>query len=83
MLDPAIKGTTGILDSVRMLAPTVKRVVITATFGNIMNIPKGDWPGKVYTEEDWNHVSIVALHITVVADRPWCHRSRLHSTSKH
>ncbi|KIO31202.1 hypothetical protein M407DRAFT_19821 [Tulasnella calospora MUT 4182] len=57
MLDPAIKGATGILESVRMLSPTVKRVVITAMFGNIMNIPKGDWPGKVYTEEDWNTIT--------------------------
>lgn len=83
MLDPAIKGTTGILESVRMLAPTVKRVVITATFGNIMNIPKGDWPGKVYTEEDWNPVSNVAQCITVAADSPCSHRDRLRSTSKH
>ncbi|KAG9025008.1 methylglyoxal reductase (NADPH-dependent) gre2 [Tulasnella sp. UAMH 9824] len=57
MLDPAIKGTAGILESVSMLAPSVKRVVITATFGNIMNIPKGDWPRKVYTEEDWNPIT--------------------------
>ncbi|KAG8945080.1 methylglyoxal reductase (NADPH-dependent) gre2 [Tulasnella sp. 424] len=58
MLDPAIKGTTGILESVSKLAPTVKRVVITATFGNMLNIPKGAWPGKVYTEEDWSPVTL-------------------------
>lgn len=69
MLDPAIKGTTGILESVSKLAPTVKRVVITATFGNMLNVPKGAWPGKVYTEEDWSPV-IYAFSIF-----PECHHS--------
>ncbi|KIO31204.1 hypothetical protein M407DRAFT_221003 [Tulasnella calospora MUT 4182] len=58
MLDPPIKGTTGILESVFKLAPTVKRIVITATFANIQSIPKGDWPGGVYTEEDWSPVKL-------------------------
>ncbi|KAG8990470.1 methylglyoxal reductase (NADPH-dependent) gre2, partial [Tulasnella sp. 427] len=49
MSDPAIKGTTGILES---------RVVITATFGNMLDIPKGAWPGKVYSEEDWSPVTM-------------------------
>lgn len=54
LIEPAIKGTTGILESINTWAPTVKRVVITGTFGNIVNVPKGEWPGKVYTEKDWN-----------------------------
>ncbi|KAG9025009.1 methylglyoxal reductase (NADPH-dependent) gre2 [Tulasnella sp. UAMH 9824] len=58
MLDPPIKGTTGILESVFKLAPTVKRIVITATFANIQSIPKGDWPGGTYTDEDWSPVKL-------------------------
>lgn len=60
MLDPPIKGTTGILESVFKVAPTVKRIVITATFANIQSIPKGDWPGGVYTEEDWSPVRMIS-----------------------
>ncbi len=38
-LDPAIKGTKGILQSVRDYAPAVKRVVITSSSAAILNPP--------------------------------------------
>ncbi|KAH8799823.1 hypothetical protein F5884DRAFT_117849 [Xylogone sp. PMI_703] len=49
-LDPAIKGTTGILKSVKAYAPTVKRVVITSSSAAIIN--PGNHP-KVYDETIW------------------------------
>lgn len=50
-LDPAIKGTTGILKAIKAYAPTVKRVVITSSFAAIVN---GKQHPKVYSEKEWN-----------------------------
>ncbi|KAI9646647.1 hypothetical protein NHQ30_004644 [Ciborinia camelliae] len=55
-LDPAIKGTKGILESVKKNAPGVKRVVVTSSCAAIVNFA-GEYvsnPQKVYTETDWN-----------------------------
>lgn len=54
LLQPAIQGTTGILDSVHRVAPSVKRVVLTSSFASVVDRSQGDRPGKVYTEADWN-----------------------------
>ncbi|KAJ5485161.1 Ketoreductase azaE [Penicillium diatomitis] len=53
-LDPAIKGTTGILKAIKAYAPTVKRVVVTSSFAAIVN---GKQHPKVYNEECWNPVT--------------------------
>ncbi|KAJ5438623.1 uncharacterized protein N7458_009621 [Penicillium daleae] len=53
-LDPAIKGTTGILKAIKAYAPTVKRVVITSSFAAIIN-PKQNV--KLYSEKVWNPVT--------------------------
>ncbi|KAL4791879.1 hypothetical protein BDV19DRAFT_400984 [Aspergillus venezuelensis] len=37
LLNPAIKGTTGILDAIKAYAPSVKRVVITSSFAAMVN----------------------------------------------
>ncbi|KAG8916236.1 methylglyoxal reductase (NADPH-dependent) gre2 [Tulasnella sp. 417] len=37
-----------------IVAPSVKRVVVTSSFASVVNRTKGTWPGKVYTEADWN-----------------------------
>lgn len=50
-LDPAIKGTTGILKAIKAHAPTVKRVVITSSFAAIINPKKHP---RVYSEKEWN-----------------------------
>ncbi|KGO41420.1 NAD-dependent epimerase/dehydratase [Penicillium expansum] len=50
-LDPAIKGTTGILKAIKEYAPTVKRVVITSSFAAMVN---GKQHPKVYSEKEWN-----------------------------
>ncbi|KAB8300161.1 hypothetical protein EYC80_000388 [Monilinia laxa] len=55
-LDPAIKGTMGVLESVAKNAPGVKRVVITSSCAAIVNFA-GEYvsnPQRVYTEKDWN-----------------------------
>ncbi|KAL5375687.1 hypothetical protein DPSP01_011044 [Paraphaeosphaeria sporulosa] len=57
LLDPAVIGTTGILKSIKKSAPSVKRVVITSSFAAIVNPGKGNWPGHVYSEEDWNPIT--------------------------
>ncbi|POS78915.1 ketoreductase [Diaporthe helianthi] len=49
-LDPAIKGTTGILKSIKAHAPAVKRVVITSSSAAIINPLKHE---KVYDESKW------------------------------
>ncbi|KAH0836059.1 putative NADPH-dependent methylglyoxal reductase GRP2 [Fonsecaea pedrosoi] len=58
LLDPAIKGTTGLLKSIVKHAPTVKQVVITSSFASIVNPFKGSWPEHTYTEQDWNPVTL-------------------------
>ena len=53
-LDPAIKGTTGILKSIKAYAPSVKRVVITSSFAAIVN---GKQHPSVYSEANWNPIT--------------------------
>ncbi|KAK0621973.1 hypothetical protein B0T17DRAFT_493449 [Bombardia bombarda] len=49
-LDPAIKGTTGILKSLKTHAPNVKRVVITSSSAAILNAHDHR---EVYDESSW------------------------------
>ncbi|KAK1622797.1 hypothetical protein BDP81DRAFT_506893 [Colletotrichum phormii] len=58
LLDPAINGTTGFLQAIKQNAPSVKRVVITSSFGSIMDVSKGLWPGHTYNESDWNLITM-------------------------
>ncbi|OJJ43908.1 hypothetical protein ASPZODRAFT_135949 [Penicilliopsis zonata CBS 506.65] len=55
MLDPAVNGTVGILQSIVKHAPTVRRVVITSSFAAMYNDAKP--AGSKYSEEDWNPVT--------------------------
>jgi nucleoside-diphosphate-sugar epimerase len=54
LLDPAIKGTNGILRSIHAHAPSVKHVVITSSFAAVVN---PDHHPAVYNEESWNPVT--------------------------
>ena len=49
-LDPAIKGTTGVLKSIKTYGPTVKRLVITSSSAAVVN---PDNHAKVYDETKW------------------------------
>ena len=57
LLDPAIKGTTGILASIKAHNPGVRRVVITSSFAAMLDLEKGNWPDHTYKEADWNPVT--------------------------
>ncbi len=57
LLDPAIKGTTSILQAVEKYAPQVKRIVITSSFAAIADPTQGLRPGYTYSEKDWNPVT--------------------------
>ena len=57
LLQPAIKGTTEIIQAVQTYAPQVKRIVITSSFASILDTSLGDRPGYNYTEADWNPIS--------------------------
>ena len=57
LLDPAVKGTTRLLEAVAAHAPQVKRVVIISSFASIVDPVQGYRPGYTYTEKDWNPVT--------------------------
>ncbi|KAG8898876.1 methylglyoxal reductase (NADPH-dependent) gre2, partial [Tulasnella sp. 403] len=54
LLEPAIKGTTEIVKSIKSYGLTVKRVVITSSFVAMVDQKQHPRPGYVYTEGDWN-----------------------------
>ncbi|KAF8244162.1 NAD(P)-binding protein [Wilcoxina mikolae CBS 423.85] len=57
LLDPAIDGTVGILESIVSHNPSCKRVVITSSFASIIDLSQGNRPGYTYSERDWNPVT--------------------------
>ncbi|CAE7150519.1 unnamed protein product [Rhizoctonia solani] len=63
IIDPAVRGTTGILKSVNKYGSTIKRVVITSS---VASITDGMYhlkiPGTIYTENDWNTLSVQEIH---------------------
>uniref|UniRef100_A0A061REF8 Flavanone 4-reductase n=1 Tax=Tetraselmis sp. GSL018 TaxID=582737 RepID=A0A061REF8_9CHLO len=75
LIDPAVKGTINVLQSVVKNKESVKRVVLTssvaAVHGEYASPPKS---GDLYTEEDWNETSSLgnkqAYHLSkVLAER--------------
>lgn len=56
ILDPAINGTTGILEAIIKSAPSVKRVVITSAFAAIVDTHRRE--RYQYSERDWNPVTL-------------------------
>ncbi|KAK3941773.1 dihydroflavonol-4-reductase [Diplogelasinospora grovesii] len=60
-LDPAIKGTTSILQSIARVAPSVRRVVVTSSMAAVIDFigsPRFTNPPKTYTESDWNPITL-------------------------
>jgi hypothetical protein len=66
MVAPAVGSTKSILASIKNLAPTVKRVVITSSLSAVIDASKGIRPNYVYTEKDWNPVSIHVNELTPI-----------------
>lgn len=62
LIDPAVIGTTGILQAIAKHAPSVKRVVITSSFAAIIDAAKATDPSATFTEKSWNPVTIEAIH---------------------
>ncbi|KAG8681602.1 methylglyoxal reductase (NADPH-dependent) gre2, partial [Ceratobasidium sp. 394] len=60
LYQPAIEGTTGILHSINNKAPSVKHVIITSSFTAVGDRSKGFRPSYVYTDKDWNPVTLEA-----------------------
>lgn len=56
LIDPAVKGTVGILKSIQKNAPGIQRVVVTSSVAAVMDASKPT--GTIYTENDWNSSSI-------------------------
>lgn len=58
VIEPAVKGTQGILDSILKHGPTVRRVVITSSTAAVAS-----WPEKptVFDESAWNDVALEML----------------------
>ncbi|POS83812.1 hypothetical protein EPUL_005995 [Erysiphe pulchra] len=58
LLDPAINGTKGVLESIKKYAPSVRKVIITSSFAAIIDVNKAvDDPSITYTEKSWNPVT--------------------------
>lgn len=61
MLNPAIAGTTAVLEAAKMYAsPSFRRAVQISSFAAMLDLAKGARPGHVYTEADWNPVTYEA-----------------------
>ncbi|OAK99252.1 NAD(P)-binding protein [Phaeosphaeriaceae sp. SRC1lsM3a] len=58
-LDPAIKGTTEVLEGVQRVARnSVRRVIVTSSYVAVGTFGPGVVPSKVYTEDDWNPITL-------------------------
>ena len=77
LIDPAVKGTTNVLNSVNQ-TPSVKRVVLTSSVTAIATNAKEtlDAPGKILSEELWNRTATYThmpyfLSKTMAEQRAW------------
>lgn len=62
LIDPAVNGTTGILQAIARSAPGVKRVVITSSFAAILDGAKVNDPSVTFSEKTWNPITIEQIH---------------------
>ncbi|KAF2680269.1 3-beta hydroxysteroid dehydrogenase/isomerase family protein-like protein [Lentithecium fluviatile CBS 122367] len=58
-LEPAVKGTTEVLEGIQRITPaTVTRVILTSSFAAIGAFGQVDESNKIYNEDDWNPVTL-------------------------
>ena len=57
LIEPAVNGTKNVLTSA-VAAPKLKRVIVLSSFAAINNLSLVPRPGYVYTEKDWNPVTM-------------------------
>jgi len=55
LIGPAVKGTVGVLESIKKNAPGVKRVVITSSVASVIHDKKPS--SSAFDESDWNTTS--------------------------
>lgn len=53
LFNPAVHGTQNILEAAHNYGPNITRVVLLSSCAAILDVFKGNNPGKIYTEEDW------------------------------
>ncbi|KAA1466799.1 D-lactaldehyde dehydrogenase [Dentipellis sp. KUC8613] len=61
LIAPALKGTTGILNSIKKNGSSVKRVVITGSVASVFNPFVAGPSDRAYDERDWNDSSVEAV----------------------
>lgn len=75
LLDPAIKGTTHVLEAIKKHAPQVTQVVITSSYAAISNVDKVNDHSFVHSEETWASVTwdqaITDLNLTYRASKKY------------
>ncbi len=61
---PAVNGTTELLKSIKAYAPSVKRVIYTASCATIFDVEAEikNPSGRTYTEDDWSSITYSTAH---------------------
>jgi nucleoside-diphosphate-sugar epimerase len=57
MLDPAVIGTTNVLNAIKTYGPQVKKVVVTSSMVSVVDRDAAHPPGTVLTEDTWVQIS--------------------------
>ncbi|KAJ7149106.1 NAD(P)-binding protein [Mycena filopes] len=58
LIEPAVKGTVGILGSARKYGKSVKRVVVTSSCASVLSVLPTP---KTFSEEDWNDGAVAEV----------------------
>ncbi|GAD98609.1 hypothetical protein MYCGRDRAFT_35581 [Paecilomyces variotii No. 5] len=58
LIDPAVNGTVGLLECIKRVAPSVRRVVLTSSFVAVAHDAQGVSWDHTYTADDWNPVTL-------------------------
>jgi len=62
LIDPAVNGTTGILQAIQAHGKDVRRVVVTSSFAAILDETKFADPGHTFSEASWNPSTVDNIH---------------------
>ncbi|KAL7931334.1 hypothetical protein V8C35DRAFT_329620 [Trichoderma chlorosporum] len=58
LLQPAIRGTTSVLEAAQKYNPSISNIVVTSSFASVLDPMQGQRPGYVYKEADWNPITV-------------------------
>ncbi|CEP24189.1 unnamed protein product [Cyberlindnera jadinii] len=65
--DPALKGTFGVLNSIKRYGPKVSKVVVTSSLASLMNFDKLTDPTFIHNETVWNPLTKDKVQDSVAA----------------